>query len=657
MKRPSADKPELLRWLQMQGDADRRILAQLWSLPPDGDVAALMSALSDPQRVHAIWERLPAAERAALTRVLQDGGALPAAILEREWGPVRDPARFANPRAYLHVLDAPTSPAERLYMMGLLVRHHDDRGPVFRVLNDLRSLLPAVAPRDRRLRVAPLAIEPEAPCLGGPAETEGTVLALLKLADEGALTVLDDGALNKASLVKVAGQIAPTSKLGGVRREADWPWVALLRIAATEAGLLRRTTDGRLHLGPVGEEWLKAPRAERFRMLLDGWARAPINDLTLFGGLTWRTPSFALRWAESHRMLLDLVATLPLDVWLPAKQIAAEIERVEPDFLRRDGRYDTGLIYDERGKLVSGREEWARVEGELVHFVLLGLLYWLGLTDIDRDRGATAIRLTPVAAYALQDAPLPSDEPPAPIVVQGTFEVLCPPEAALYARFQLGRIAEVVSEDTTAIYRLTRRSILRAAERGIDLDQILSFLDAYGQGGVPQAVAVYLREWAGQVGQFRLEEAALLRAEDPIRLIELRRARGIALPPVEELTPTTWKIATGDVAALVTQAQRAGFSVEVPGAAAQLGRSARSGPLSEHDLKALVTAAYAYASICADLGLPCEVSSSMVMRLRKLVPSRHIALAERAAADLRERVRCGDGQPDLMPTSGGEHDA
>jgi hypothetical protein len=44
----------------------------------------------------------------------------------------------------------------------------------------------------------------------------------------------------------------------------------------------------------------------------------------------------------------------------------------------------------------------------------------------------------------------------------------------------------------------------------------------------------------------------------------------------------------------------------------------------------------------------------MLMRLRKLVPSRHIALAERAAAELRERVRGGDSQPDLTPTSGGE---
>ncbi len=62
----------------------------------------------------------------------------------------------------------------------------------------------------------------------------------------------------------------------------------------------------------------------------------------------------------------------------------------------------------------------------------------------------------------------------------------------------------------------------------------------------------------------------------------------------------------------------------------------------EHDLKALVTAAYAYAHICADLGRPSEVSSSMLMRLRKLVPSRHADAAYMAARELSEQIKPSD---------------
>jgi hypothetical protein len=76
---------------------------------------------------------------------------------------------------------------------------------------------------------------------------------------------------------------------------------------------------------------------------------------------------------------------------------------------------------------------------------------------------------------------------------------------------------------------------------------------------------------------------------------------------------------------------------------------------SEHDLKALVTAAYAYAHICAELGLPCEVSSSMLMRLQRMVPSRHVDAAHAAAQSLRNRVRAGlDGAVEAEKRAGEE---
>jgi hypothetical protein len=161
-------------------------------------------------------------------------------------------------------------------------------------------------------------------------------------------------------------------------------------------------------------------------------------------------------------------------------------------------------------------------------------------------------------------------------------------------------------------------------------------LETFGRGPVPQAVARYINEWAGHAGELRLEEVALLRADDPVRLLEVRRGKGAMLPPMEELTPNAWKVALGDAPALLAQLQRAGFSVAhdaEPRVATALPTS-----LSEHDLKALVTAAHVYARICAELQLPCEVSAAMLMRLRKLAPSRHIAAAQQMAADVGERV-------------------
>jgi len=655
MKRPSADKPELLRWLQMQGDADRRILAQLWDLPSTLEPQDLARALAEPRRVEEQWQRLGAAEQAALARVLQEGGAIPVAILEREWGPVREPARFANPRAYLEALELPASPVERLYTMGLLVRATDERGPLYRVLNEFRQALPPPPPRDRTLRVTPVA-EPPHVDPGAPESVDRTLLALLELANEGSLQTLDDGALNKASLVRLAKRISPGNELTGLRRESGWPWGAVFRVVALEAGLLTRGSDGVLHLGREAVAWLKLPRPERLAALFRAWRRAAsLDELALFAALSWRSQPFALRLPESRATLVELLASLPPGEWLPVDSIAAEIERVEPDFLRRDGRYDRWLVYDERGQLLAGRESWGRIEGIFVRATLWRTLHWLGLVDLGGAEVLDTIRLTPLAAHVLQGAPAPVEPAPEPVSVQGTFEVICPPGASLYARFQLGRIAERVSDDAAAVFRLTRPSIVRAGESGIGVEEALRFLEEHGRAPVPQAVAAYMREWAGHVGRLRLEEAALLRADDPLRLVELRQVRGVTLPPVEELTPTAWKLAPGDVGSLVQQLDKAGFGVE--GGAATRGATGKPSarPISDHDLRALVTAAYAYATACADLGLPCEVSHAMLMRLAKLVPSRQLDAAYRAAQTLRASI--GERHASAGNTGEGEQDA
>jgi hypothetical protein len=281
MRHPTAPKPELLRWLQMQGDADRRLLAQSWGLSPSDDTAAVAAALLEPARVAEQWQRLGDDERALLTRVLQDG-AVPVSVVERIWGPVREPSRFANPRAYLQALDGPMTATERLYTMGLIVRGHDERGPVYRVLNEWAALLPAPPPRERKLQVAPAPV-PDATHTGPLAEVERTILALLSLAYEGALQTLDDGALNAASLRKLAAKVTPDHDGRNLRREADWPWAMFVRVISAEAGLIRRDAEGHLHVAAEAMHWLARPQAARVGALLDAYVRSSPNELTVWG--------------------------------------------------------------------------------------------------------------------------------------------------------------------------------------------------------------------------------------------------------------------------------------------------------------------------------------------------------------------------------------
>jgi hypothetical protein len=646
MQRAAHSKPELLRLLQMLSPSDRRVMAQLWNVPVP-DAAALEAAMTDPERVMAQWDGLREPERAALTRVLSDGGSLPVAVMHRESGGVREPGGFEHPRAYIQALRTPATPTERLYSMGLIFRMHDERGAIYRVPNDLRSLLPAVPPRDRCLHVMPAPAPPNiAP--GTPTAAEHLIVALLTLAYNGELKALDDGALSKPSLVKLARALPSHPDLRTVRREAEWPLVALLRVMALEAGLIKRANSGELRPTSHALEWLQAAQAERVRRLLNGWCASTLDDLTVLCDLRWKggTP-YTLNRTATRRGLLRLLKTLPAGEWVALPALVDAIHTIEPDFQRRDGRYDTWLLYNAQGELVSGWEQWELVEGALIRHVLCGPLHWLGLfdTDAQQPNASTAVRITELGTHLLADEPAPPTMLDVPLIVQSTFEVLCPPGASLYARFQLGRIAEVQQSATVTIYRLTRRAVLGAAERGIAAHDVLRFLETYSAGNVPPSVAYTLLEWGGQAEQVRLETAVLLHTADPIVLAQLRKDQSLGLSDVEPLAPTLLRVPDGAADLVADQIRRAGWGLRDERIDPQL-------PLDDRDLKALVRAAYAYTRICNELQLPCEIPPTLLQRLGKLVPPRWLESADQSAdqivAHLLQRSTTTDRDPEAQ---------
>lgn len=621
----SLRQPELLRLLELLSPTDRRVLAQLWSAPSP-DPPALLAIMLDPDRVRQQWAALSDAERALMTRLLQDGGAMPVAIVQREFGAVREPGGFEHPRAYLQSLQRPATPPERVYSMGFFFRAHDERGAIYKIPNDLRPLLPAAPPRDRSLHVTPAA----GLIAAAPAQfrAEQLVLTLLTLAYRGHLATLDDGALSKASLVQVARALHVVDHKR-LRREADWPQIAFARSSAVEAGLLRRSSNRELRPTAEALQWLQQPRAERARRLLDGWCAGPLDDLTLLCGLRWKGGApYTLNRSATRRNLLRVLGTLPAG-WLALHEIRAEIQRVEPDFQRRDGRYDTWLLYDRADQLVSGWNQWMEVEGRLIAAVLRGPLLWLDLISSSADM--QFVQLTPLGAHLLSGAPAPAEPPATPILVQGTFEVLCPPDASLYARFQLARFAELVQPGAVAVHRLTRPALLHALERGIAVDDVLRFLAEHAAGPLPPAVAYTLREWAGQADQVRLESAVLLHTADPVIMARLRALKDSDLHENMPLTPTLMAIAPGAAEEVAARVRQVGFGLRDE-------RIDPQQPLSDRDLRSVVALAITQARLCAALDLPCEITPALLQRLRQLVPPRHIAAAEQAADHFVQQV-------------------
>ena len=619
--------PPLARSLALLSPADRRVIAHGWGVEADA-APELAALLTTPERVGALWTRLSEAARAALVRVLGAGGSLPVAILQRECGPIREPAQFANPRAYLAALQTPPSAAEQLFLLGLLMRHHDERGALWSIPREFVASLPVVAPPLPRLDV-PAHPTPDVSDLADWEKTQLALFQLLEVAQNGGLHTLNDGALNKASITRAHQALAATFPVRELRRESDWPWLHWLRTLAVSAKLLRRASDGLLQptAGAIG--WLRATPAERAQLLLEGWITSELDEFTALGGFQWRSKPLHLSLPTVRRRLLELLCTLPPATWFHHDDVVAAVERVDPYFLRPDGRWDTWLLYDQTGQSMAGAQHWAGVEGWFVRAALDWSLHLLGLLDRAGDAPQLA-RINALGAHLLHNAPAPPTPPSVPIVVQTTLEVICPPHTSWYVRFQLARIAEPVQDDAAAVFRLTRAAVVRAADAGIDAPAILAFLAEAAATPVPAAVAYRIQEWSAAGGQVVVEEATLVRG-DAVLLEELRRTKTVQLQPAEELRPDLWRIPTGDAPELVARLRREGFGVQSTVETANV-------PLSEHDLRAVVTAAHAYAAACAELALPCAVSDALLGRLGKLLPSRQLWAARQAAHEFRQHL-------------------
>ncbi|MBV9787242.1 MAG: helicase-associated domain-containing protein, partial [Chloroflexi bacterium] len=250
----------------------------------------------------------------------------------------------------------------------------------------------------------------------------------------------------------------------------------------------------------------------------------------------------------------------------------------------------------------------------------------------DAPGGCDVVRLTQLGAHLVADAPAPPDMPNLPLIVQSTFEIICPPGASLYARFQLGRVAELQQSGTVTIFRLTRRAVLAAAERGIAAQDVLRFLEEQSHGALPPSIAYTLLEWGGQTEQVRLEHAVLLQTVDPIVMAQLRQQKTLGLGAIEPMTPTLLRVPDGDADDLAEQLRRAGWGVRDERIDPQL-------PLDDRDLKAVVGAALAYTRMCAELDLPCEISPALLQRLCRLVPARVVEAADQSAAQAVSQIR------------------
>jgi hypothetical protein len=335
------------------------------------------------------------------------------------------------------------------------------------------------------------------------------------------------------------------------------PWVAHLGRLTPEdrvehaAALLRHLrfakeagtqgTDLRLQATKKGTEWLALGDRERLAALLDvlrgsaqrnppGWyEHAEFGFFPLAVNMRLRAGVVDAR-AALERLLLAQG-----DGFVPLTELGTYAGRAANPFLDaiREGKQPADYGWNARQPT---RREWESAWADTVIVFAVHRLAALGGARLGFDGSAFSFALTPAGRYLLGGADTfdYGGAGDAQVVVQPDFEIvfLAP---APRVEAQLARVAERVGPGPGVMFRLTRASVLAAAEGGMGAEQVVEMLAAASSRPLPANVQRQVRDWMGAVRRVRVRPALLVECPDAETAARVRAAGGAK---VREITPT-----------------------------------------------------------------------------------------------------------------------
>jgi len=528
-------------------------LAKFWKVilvAPDRETAtrALSEIMLDPVKAEVVWDGLKEDQRGALQMLVSVGGKMPMSKFGRLFGEIRPMGTAQIERE--KPLENPQSVSEALYYRGLIAQLFEisDTGP--RVMVYIPSDLAAALPL-RKTSYSNL--EPEMSAAGAaPLEPIPLVEAL---EDVTGIRAADTSIVDDLTTLLAYVQIETPTVTNDRLNADDWARLKSFLLRPEEDRLtfvfklalssdLLEFQNGRAYPNRAGaRRWLEQKRSEQVRLLAEAWREsALVRDLWHVPGL-YPEPGGELDEYDAAAVranALDLMGELlPASDWWSLESFIQAVKETDADF-QRPGDYESWYIRNEAGDFLTGFESWEAVEGALLEHYILGPLHWLGLVD----HADEAARLTAYGrGYLKQSAwPAPPD-PDDKISMKDDGTLLVSRKIARVDRFQVARFTTWGAAGDPYQYRLDGAGIQQAAEQGITLAHITSFLGrAMGDTPLPPAVKRLFDQWErGPSATVTLENVTVLRTTAPEtldRIYEtptLRRYLGARMGPMAVL--------------------------------------------------------------------------------------------------------------------------
>jgi hypothetical protein len=540
-------------------------------------VELLTEALLSPTATAITLTDLSEAEKEALQFLVDNEGQIEAPRFIRQYGVIRPmgSARLERERPWQN----PANPAEGLWYRGLIFKAFQitAQGSLefVYVPDDLLPLLKQIA--NRKLVTSTSSVH-------SLSEAEGSQIANHKSfrvsqAPAPALIVSGEGRLRENIFnLLVYLQTTPVrlqdkrKKLTDKDRQAltncllssllpDFTLEAELEFLlhlAERAGLLV-VAHGRLRpdRDPT-RSWLQSSTIEQTQLLQNTWRTDHAwNELWHVPGLVPQPTGWENSPLLARSKILDYLSRLEAspEIWFSLDDFVAAIKRVDPDFQRPSGDYDSWYLQDTEGHSLMGFENWDRVEGALIRHLLTHLLPLLDVVDLGlpaETSTPTCFRITPQGESLLTNQALPPPPPakkPRFLRVDDNFYAHVPDHITLYDRFQLARFAQLDRREKDRVtYRITQASVGRALRNGVTADQMVAFLARVTNNRTPLKIVETLRIWGARQDTAKIEQVHLLRLKHESLVDELRQNSTLRPLLGEVIGPTTIIIPSENVA-------------------------------------------------------------------------------------------------------------
>lgn len=323
-------------------------------------------------------------------------------------------------------------------------------------------------------------------------------------------------------------------------------------LAALDFAEAGKREAGELRLAPTkeGMRWLDLPDRERLAALVapvrgsdelvpGSWSRSGAK-VGFFPVTLGFTPPAGM---DLRRAVTRAFLDMPPGAMMELGKFLEHHARVENPFLRLMER-NPGALRVHWGRPTT-RVEWERTWAGVLGTMIALRLAPLGGVRLGRTaEGANAFSLTSVGRYLLgagERLEYEAASEPAGVVVQPNFEVVfLGPAPGVEAR--IARFAERAGKGPGTMFRITRRSVLAAAEAGFTADRVLETLAAASKHDLPGNVARQVRDWFAATRRVRLRPAVLVECPDAETAARVLSAGGKAVRAVTdtvlELTDT-----------------------------------------------------------------------------------------------------------------------